>query len=310
MHIERGPPASSRETRLVMWVQWLLRLYPHAWRDRYGDEVAAVLAAHRVTYWTLLDIVLGAVDAHLHRDLLPERLISMAYRLRSSEITTFFAFVLFGVAWLPLSLVRDPLPVWQAAAAAHPGLFVALSILGLAGLVATLAILVGGVPLLVSALAQAIVARRWGLLALCAVPLLAAAALVAVKLADIPWASVSASGVVRMRQPLALQLGLVMLPLVAIGGSAAALALMIGRSELSLAMLRFALLPASVASAALALGLLGAVALTALSFAERPQPQVGAWPSLQVGGLLLMLAAVVLAGAALRHGIQAARSGA
>ena len=231
----------------------------------------------------------------------------MAHRIRSSEITIFCAFVLFCIAWLPLGLVRDPLPVWEAAAAAHPALLVALTLLGLAALVATLAILVGGLPLLVSALAQSVAARRWRLLALFSVPLLAAAALVVVGLADIPWSSVSPSGVLLVRQPLALQVGLILLPLVAIGGSAVAVAAAIGRSELSLDMFRFALLPAGVATAALALGLLGAAALTALLFAEAPQ--VSAWPPLQAGGLLLMLAAVVLAASALRHGIHAARGG-
>jgi hypothetical protein len=230
----------------------------------------------------------------------------MAHRIRSSEITTFCAFVLFCLAWLPLGLARNPLHVWEAAAAAHPEFLVALTILGLAGLVATVAVLVGGLPLLVSVLAQSIAARRWRLLALFVVPLLAVAALVVVRLADIPWSSVSQSGVLLMQQPIALQIGLIILPLAAIGGSAVAVAAAVGRSEISLNALRFALLPAGVVTAALVLGLLGAVAFTALLLTEAPQ--VSAAP-LQVGGLLLMLTAVVLAGAALRHGLQAARDG-
>ncbi|MGO8951171.1 MAG: hypothetical protein ACLQUY_26665 [Ktedonobacterales bacterium] len=306
MHVENRPATQRRQAPLS-WVQRLLCLYPRAWRDRYGDEVVSVLAEHHVTYWTALDIVLGALDAHLNGDLLPRRLTSMAHRIRSSEITIFCAFVLFCLAWLPLGLVHNPLPVWEAAASTHPELLIVLTVLGLAALVATLAILVGGLPLLVSALAQSIIARRWRLLALFAVPLIAATALVAIKLADVPWSSVSQSGVLLMQQPIALQVGLILLPLVAIGGSAAAVAAAIGRSELSLDMFRFALLPAGVATVALALGLLGALALTALLFAEAPQ--ISAWPPLQAGGLLLMVAAVVVAASALRHGIHAARSG-
>jgi hypothetical protein len=310
MHVDDQLPTPSRPahvSRAQRWTPRLLHLYPRAWRDRYGDEVASVLAEHRVTYWTALDLVLGALDAHVHGDLLPRRLVSMAHRMRSSEITIFCAFVLFCIAWLPLSLVRDPLPIWQDALAAHPELLIALTLLGIAALIATLAILVGGVPLVVSALAQSITARRWWLLALFAVPILAVAALVVVRLADIPWSSVSQSGMLSMRQPIALQIGLILLPLVAIGGSAAAVAAAIGRSELSLSMFRFALLPAGVATAALALGLLGAVTLTALLFAEAPQ--VSAWPPLQIGGLVVMLAAVILAAFALRHGVQAAHEG-
>lgn len=310
MHVNERQPAPSREARLVRWVRRLLRLYPRAWRERYADEVAAVLAEHHVTYWTALDILLGAFDAHLHGDLLPRRLTSMAHRIRSSEIATFYAFVLFCIGWLLLRLVRDPLPVWEAAVAVHPELVVALTILDLTVVVATLAILVGGLPILVSACVQSIAARRWGLLALFAVPLLAAAALVVVGLADIPAPGYPQPGTpAAPLTPLgmALQLGLVSLPLVAVGGSAAAIAAVIGRSELSVNVLRFALLPAGVATAALALGVVGAVALTAFIVTEAPQ--VGTWPPLEVAVLLLMVAAVVLAGAALRHGVQAARGG-
>lgn len=231
----------------------------------------------------------------------------MAHRIRSSEIAIFCAFVLFCVAWLPLRLVRDPLPIWEAAVTAHPALLTTLTILDLASVIATLAILVGGLPLLASALAQSIAARRWRLLALFAVPLIAAATLAVVGLADIPWSSVSQSGQTQMLQPIAVQLALVLLLFVAIGGSAAAIATGIGHSEVSARTLRFALLPAGVATAALALGLLAAGALNALIFTEAPQ--VGFWPLMQVMDLLMMLVAVVLAAVALRHGIQAAREG-
>lgn len=228
----------------------------------------------------------------------------MAHRIRSSEIAIFCAFVLFAVAWLPLRLVRDPLPIWETAVAKHPALFTALGVLDLASLIAALAVLAGGLPLLVSALKQAVVARRWRLLALFGIPLLAAAALGAVGLADIPWSSVSQSGEVRMLQPVAVQLALILLLLVAVGGSAAAIATAVGRSEVSDRALRFALLPAGVATTALALGLLAAVALNALIFTEAPA--VGFWPPMQVADLLVMLAAVAIAVFALRHGMQAA----
>ena len=43
----------------------LLRLYPKAWRDLYGDEFAGILAAQRLSPRLLLDIIGGAVDARL-----------------------------------------------------------------------------------------------------------------------------------------------------------------------------------------------------------------------------------------------------
>jgi hypothetical protein len=52
-------------------MKWLLRLYPAAWRARYGEEFAAVLAGQRVSLGLLLDVIGGAVDAHLHPQILP-----------------------------------------------------------------------------------------------------------------------------------------------------------------------------------------------------------------------------------------------
>jgi hypothetical protein len=46
-------------------MRMLLRLYPKAWRDLYGDEFAAILAAQRLSPRLLLDILGGAVDARL-----------------------------------------------------------------------------------------------------------------------------------------------------------------------------------------------------------------------------------------------------
>jgi hypothetical protein len=52
-------PVGPRVARYV-------RLYPRAWRDRYGDELEAVLEEDGLGLRTRLDLVRGAVDAHLH----------------------------------------------------------------------------------------------------------------------------------------------------------------------------------------------------------------------------------------------------
>jgi hypothetical protein len=44
----------------------LLRLYPRAWRDRYGDELAALLEEQPATLLDRLDLVRGAIDARMH----------------------------------------------------------------------------------------------------------------------------------------------------------------------------------------------------------------------------------------------------
>jgi hypothetical protein len=48
-----------------MKVVWLLRLYPRAWRRRYEDEFAAVLEQQPTSFRLILDVILGAIDAHL-----------------------------------------------------------------------------------------------------------------------------------------------------------------------------------------------------------------------------------------------------
>lgn len=51
-------------------MNWLVRLYPARWRARYGEEFGAALASQRVSVGMLLDVIGGAVDAHLHPQVL------------------------------------------------------------------------------------------------------------------------------------------------------------------------------------------------------------------------------------------------
>ena len=44
----------------------LLRLYPRAWRDRYEGELRAVLESRPLTRRARSDLLLGALDAHVH----------------------------------------------------------------------------------------------------------------------------------------------------------------------------------------------------------------------------------------------------
>jgi hypothetical protein len=44
----------------------LLRLYPARWRARYGDEFASLLQERPIGPFDVADVLLGALDAHLH----------------------------------------------------------------------------------------------------------------------------------------------------------------------------------------------------------------------------------------------------
>jgi len=44
----------------------LVSLYPRAWRARYGTELEELIRYQRLTPRIVLDLVAGAIDAHLH----------------------------------------------------------------------------------------------------------------------------------------------------------------------------------------------------------------------------------------------------
>jgi hypothetical protein len=46
----------------------LLGLYPHAWRDRYGDEFLELAGDRPLTLQQVIDIIFGAIDAWLSAD--------------------------------------------------------------------------------------------------------------------------------------------------------------------------------------------------------------------------------------------------
>jgi hypothetical protein len=76
----------------------LLRIYPARWRARYGDEFAQVLADRPLGPFDVADVLLGALDAHLHR-----RGLGAASQHRKGFAMTLriggYAAVLGGLLW-------------------------------------------------------------------------------------------------------------------------------------------------------------------------------------------------------------------
>lgn len=70
----------------------LLRLYPRAWQERYGDELAGILGQEAMGARSRIDIVRGALDARLHPDS-PSRLPVVA-ALTTSALATAHAIAL------------------------------------------------------------------------------------------------------------------------------------------------------------------------------------------------------------------------
>lgn len=109
----------------------LLRLYPRAWRDRYGAEMAALLESTAPDFRARVDLVRGALDAHLSRaDAAPGR-IGIAAALVAGAAWTIIAVASLGapappdwpgylVETLPLAAIGASAILVAAIAAARP----------------------------------------------------------------------------------------------------------------------------------------------------------------------------------------------
>jgi hypothetical protein len=78
----------------------LLRLYPRAWRERYGEELSAQMEAQRpLRIGVVADLVRGALDAHLH----PLRRDNSTLRISNMDRRTIAARA--AVVWSPVAAV-------------------------------------------------------------------------------------------------------------------------------------------------------------------------------------------------------------
>ncbi|MEZ0072156.1 hypothetical protein [Planotetraspora sp. GP83] len=78
----------------------VIGLYPHTWRERYGEEVRDLLSEHPARFGTLVDLLYGALDAWAHRGLIPGGEPSMKIRIPAAAI--------FGAGGLTLLTLWNP----------------------------------------------------------------------------------------------------------------------------------------------------------------------------------------------------------
>ncbi|GCE19362.1 hypothetical protein [Dictyobacter kobayashii] len=101
---------------------WLLKFYPRQWRERYEVEMLDLLNQQQNTFFTGIDLLFGALDAHLNPHYLTERmLISMEHirRIRTANNTIFWAFPVFLFCWFSLILPGINVP-WEVRNASTP----------------------------------------------------------------------------------------------------------------------------------------------------------------------------------------------
>jgi len=113
----------------------LLRLYPRAWRERYGDELVALLEEHPASLIDQFDLIRGAVDARLHPQVpaagaLPDKEILMPQRQLGVVAT------IGGIAWILSVVSFNLLPAtpegYVDMSLAIPGLAIGISMIGIA----------------------------------------------------------------------------------------------------------------------------------------------------------------------------------
>jgi hypothetical protein len=144
---------------------WLTSLYPRAWRDRYAAEFDVLLEQCLHSPLDVVDVFLGAVDAHLqllNGEDLSWRMMNMLNKLRTTVLIVFTAFIGFIIAGFSLVGLADDspmIPLMQT----NPALAAAWVTIQVGAVVALLAIVIGGLPLAVTVIRRALSGDRGGM---------------------------------------------------------------------------------------------------------------------------------------------------
>jgi hypothetical protein len=171
---------------------------------RYEEEFTALLEQCLYSPLDVLDILLGALDAHmllLSGDSLPWRVMNMLNKMRTAILIVFAAYIGFVIAGFGLVGMADDSPMIELTKT-NPALSAARNIIQVGSAIALLAVVVGGLPLAIVVIRRALTKPKKGL-GLLLVPAVAFLAVVAYGL--ILWAVATGRillpGVVRVVQP-------------------------------------------------------------------------------------------------------------
>jgi MFS family permease len=141
----------------------LLSLYPDAWRDRYRDEMSALLDQTPPSITATLDLLRGALTAHLR----PLASAAPAARARSTIAEVLGCFIVFCVLGSGFAKTTENYDYTEHA---HPLLGISHAVVLIAALVAAAALALAAAPLVLASLAQAYRTREPALVKLIAVP--------------------------------------------------------------------------------------------------------------------------------------------
>ena len=238
-------------------IKWLVRLYPRGWRERYEEEFVALLEQRPTSLVDVLDIALGALDAHLDPQV-GERIAPMVNRMRAATIAILCAYVGFVVAGIGFQKATED-PPFTELERTYILLSISYNVIVIGSVVALLAMMAGGIPIALAALKRAVTERRWDILALFAVPPLSLAMLIGHTL--LLTKLVDAVGPLAVHDPLniVLALSLVGAFLLAAIASTVAVSIAVARSEIGGHLYRFALVPGAIATLAMGVMLVATI---------------------------------------------------
>jgi hypothetical protein len=136
---------------------WLTSLYPRAWRDRYAAEFDILLEQCLHSPLDVVDVFLGAVDAHLqllNGENLTWRIMNMLNKLRTTILMVFAAFIGFVIAGFGLVGLADDSPMIPLMKT-NPALAAAWMTIQIGSAVALVTVVIGGLPLAVTIIRRA-----------------------------------------------------------------------------------------------------------------------------------------------------------
>lgn len=141
----------------------LLSLYPEAWRDRYGEEMSALLDQTSPSVTATLDLLRGALTAHLR----PLAISAPTARARGTLVHVLGCFIVFCVFGSGFAKTTEN---YDHTEHAHPLLGVSHSVILIAAVVAVSALALGAAPPILASLALVRRTREPTLLKLIAAP--------------------------------------------------------------------------------------------------------------------------------------------
>jgi hypothetical protein len=151
-------------------------LYPQAWRERYGAEVAVLLEDSPPGPHELADLLRGAADAHLHPGGLQVSRLDRMRNTVGAVLCCWIAFVLAGAGFAKLTEDQS----YGRAEGAHPLLADARTAVAALAAFSAIAVALAGAPLVFTVLREAWTERRRGLVWAVLVPPIAIAGFVIV----------------------------------------------------------------------------------------------------------------------------------